>query len=172
MRRRALSQAISSADPKPRRRDARVYRDGGYPRGLGPVPIMPLPLPTTGRLDPTPDAAAAGAWKEVPVGGLRSRRPCPIAVARAAAMSRVPAASVERIRRPMTIPPCGAAGEWRIPKCGQGTEIADARVPEGNPRTVRSCEPQGSRGGSVRGLLGLETAPRLSSRHPRPVFCS
>src|SRR5712691_3118423 len=29
----------------------------------------------TGRLDPTPDVAADGAWKEAPVGGTRSRRP-------------------------------------------------------------------------------------------------
>ena len=30
------------------------------------------------------------------------------------------------------------------PKSAPGTEIADARVPEGNPRTVRSCEPPSS----------------------------
>src|SRR3990172_12234735 len=113
-----------------------------------------------GRLDPTPDAAAAGAWIEARW-GWKSRRPCPIAVARAAAMSCVVAASVERIRRPMTIPPCGAAGEWRIPKCGQGTEIADARVPEGNPRAVRSRRPRGLRGGSREGASWSRKAPRL-----------
>jgi hypothetical protein len=38
------------------------------------APIMRPPLPPTGRLDPTPDAAAAGAWMEACVGRSRSRR--------------------------------------------------------------------------------------------------
>jgi hypothetical protein len=64
----------------------------------------------------------------------RSRRPCPIAVGRAAAMSCVfPAASVEPIRSPTTICPCGAGGEWRISKCGQEPKVAERGCRKATP---------------------------------------
>src|SRR5207247_6362072 len=109
---------------------------GLIPAGLGRA-YHALAAALTGRLDPTPDVAAAGAWTEARW-GWKSRRPGPIAVARAAAMSCVPAASVERIRRPMSILPCGAAGEWRIPKCGPGTEIAERGCRKGSHIT-KNC---------------------------------
>jgi hypothetical protein len=129
-------------------------------------------LPTTGRLDPTPCAAAAGAWKEAIVGWLRSRRPCAIAVGRAAAMSCGSAASVERIRRPTSSSPRGAAGEWRIPKCAQGHKSPSAGAGRQPPGREALRAPQGLPRRSLRGgLLGLGDQPRgCRSRHPRPVF--
>jgi len=49
-----------------------------------------------------------------------------------------------------------------------GTEIADTRVPEGNPRTVRSCEPltRLPRRPLKRSPGAGETAPRLPSTAP------
>ena len=61
---------------------------------------MRSPLPPTGRLDPTPDAAAAGAWKEVPRWGAEiqealsdRRRACRSNVVRCDGLGRANKAS-------------------------------------------------------------------------------
>ena len=107
----------------------------------------------TGRLDPTPDVAAAGAWIEARW-GRRSRRPWrPTAVVRAAAMSCV--ATVSLANKASHVDPA------RVERQGSGgsrnagrAQNRRTRVPKGNPRDREVPEsPQGSLGG-FRSLLG------------------
>ena len=114
---------------------------------------MAASLPMTGRLDPTPDVAVAGAWIEARW-GWRSRRPWrPTAVVRAAAMSCV--ATVSLANKASHVDPV------RVERQGSGgsrnagrAQNRRTRVPKGNPRDREVPEsPQGSLGG-FRSLLG------------------
>ena len=145
-----------------------INRNRTYPRHLRLCHDAPAAA-LTGRLDPTPDVAAAGAWIEARW-GWRSRRPWrPTAVVRAAAMSCV--ATVSPANKASHVDPA------RVERQGSGgsrnagrAQNRRTRVPKGNPRDREVPEsPQGSRGGFARVSWGRK-APRLSSRHPRPVF--
>ena len=92
----------------------------------------------TGRLDPTPDVAAAGAWKEVLSWGIEiqealsdRRRACRSNVVRAGGLGRANKASHDD-------PDVWSGGGVADPEVRTGNRNRRARVPEGNPRTVRS----------------------------------
>ena len=94
-------------------------------------------LPMTGRLDPTPDVAAAGAWMEALLGveiqeALSDRRrACRSNVVRRSGLGRANKAShVE--------PAAWSGGGVADPEVRTGNRNRRTRVPEGNPRTVRS----------------------------------
>ena len=145
--------------------DSAVYRDRTYPRA-SPLCHHTSAAALTGRLDPTPDVAAAGAWKDARWGRIQEAL-APDRRSGAAVMSCV-ARSRVAISVPRRSCPCGTAGEWRKPKRGPG-QNRRTRVPKGNPRTVRSRGPKRSSRRPARVSWGRK-APRLSSRHPRPVF--
>src|SRR2546430_13970736 len=89
-------------------------------------------LPMTGRLDPTPDVAVAGAWIEARW-GWRSRRPWrPTAVVRAAAMSCVATVSLAN-RRPTSILLVWNGRGVAEPQTRAGAPNAPRRGPKGNP---------------------------------------
>jgi len=102
----------------------------------------------TGRLDPTPDVAAAGAWKEARW-GLRSRRPWrPIAVA--ACRSNV-------VR-------CDGLNWWnKAPQQRSG-----GVEPSGSGGAETRTGPQIAERGCRK--VAHITYARLPSRHPRPVL--
>ena len=116
----------------------------------------------TGRLDPTPDVAAVGAWIEARW-GWRSRRPWrPTAVVRAAAMSCV--ATVSLANKASHVDPA------RVERQGSGgsrnagrAQNRRARVPKGNPRDREVPEsPQGSPGGLRRPPGAATSGPRVA----------
>ena len=109
----------------------------------------------TGRLDPTPDVAAVGAWKEARWGDeIQEAWADRVAVKRSNGGSRCAAFSGSRCDR--EAPMRGGVGSQSM---AQATNRR-TRVPKGNPRTVRSREPQGSRGGP-RGSPGAVTGPAV-----------
>jgi hypothetical protein len=92
----------------------------------------------TGRLDPTPDVAAAGAWKEALGWGTKiqearsdRRRACRSNVVRCGGLGRANKASHGD-------PDVWSGGGVADPEVRTGNRNRRARVPEGNPRTVRS----------------------------------
>ena len=94
-------------------------------------------LPPTGRLDPTPDAAAAGAWKEASRWGAEiqearsdRRRACRSNVVRCGGLGRANKTShVE--------PAVWSGGGVVGLEVRTGNRNRRTRVPEGNPRAVR-----------------------------------
>ena len=110
---------------------------GLIPAGLGHA-YDRLAAALTGRLDPTPDVAAAGAWKEVPRWGIEiqearsdRRRACRSNVVCAGGLGRANKASHGD-------PDVWSGGGVADPEVRTGNRNRRTRVPEGNPWTVRS----------------------------------
>jgi hypothetical protein len=103
-----------------------------YPRGIGPYLSWPVAA-KTGRLDPTPCAAAAGAWKEAIVGWPRSRRPGTTANGEAPAMagSRWPPSVAQGVIAKLRKGPSGkpkyGPGQ-KSPHAGAGRQPPDREV--------------------------------------------
>ena len=92
----------------------------------------------TGRLDPTPDVAAAGAWKEVPRWGAKiqearsdRRRACRSNVVRCDGLDW-------RIRRPTSILSVWNGRGVADPETRAGPKIAARGCRKATPGTVRS----------------------------------
>jgi len=134
-------------------RDARSGWGGLSPLGWGAL-ILRLSLPRRGvwiqhlaRQRPAPGRRSQQLGDRDPGGPVRS----PSGVLQQCRALQ-PAASVERIRRPTLNPSCGAAGEWRIPKCGQGRK---------SPNAGAGRQPPGRE--ALRTRKVLEEAPRKAS---------
>ena len=105
---------------------------GLIPAGLGRA-YHALAAALTGRLDPTPDVAAAGAWKEIPRWGIElqearsdRRRACRSNVVRAGGLGRANKAS-------HVDPAVWSGGGVADPEVRTGNRNRRARVPEGLP---------------------------------------
>ena len=143
--------------------------------GLSPLdgrkPILPLSLPRRGvwiqhlaRQRPAPGrkpslgGRAPGGPVRSPSGVLQQCR------------AWEPAASVERIRRPTMIPTCGTAGEWRIPKCGQGRKSPSAGAGRQPPGREALWTPQGSSRRPLERPPGAGDSPAVAAMAPASRF--